>query len=201
MRGHCPDSNVDILAFTDTHGDEALESLQEPARQADIAICAGDITTMGHDIDTILESIDNLPCQTYVIPGNHEDPQALKNMSLLLDNITYLHQQILDVNNYHLLGYGGEGFSFITEAFETFVTNTPIPQNNIILVTHQPPHNTALDKVNGRHTGNNSFRKFIDAHNVILSLSGHIHENFEVTDTVDNVKYMNPGPNGLLLTV
>jgi Icc-related predicted phosphoesterase len=193
---------MDILAFTDIHGDhQRIADLKEAAQHADIAICAGDITIGGHDIESIVDALSNLPCDVYLIHGNHEDPQTLQNLSLITDGVSYIHKQIIDLDDHHLIGYGGEGFSFTTDDFEAFIQNTPIPNNNIILVTHQPPHNTAVDKVRGRQAGNNSFRTFIDAHPVILSLSGHLHENFGVQDTVNDVTYMNPGPEGVILSV
>ncbi len=193
---------MDILAFTDIHGDhQRIADLKESAQHADIAICAGDITMGGHDIESIVAALSDLACDVYLVHGNHEEPQTLRNLSLITDGVSYIHKQVIDLDDHHLIGYGGEGFSFTTNDFDNFIQNTPIPNTNIILVTHQPPHNTAVDKVRGRQAGNNSFRTFIDAHPVILSLSGHLHENFGVQDTVNDVTYMNPGPEGIILSV
>ena len=191
-----------ILTFTDIHGDhDQLDALQSQAEHADITICAGDITTAGHDITSLVEHLNDFPTPVYVIHGNHDDEQELRNLTLLHDNTTMLHKQLIDLKDHHLLGYGGEGFTFTTDDFESFIKHTDLPTDNIILITHQPPHNTELDKQNAQHTGNNSFRKFIDAHPVTLSISGHMHENFGVDDHINTTHCINPGPTGILLTV
>lgn len=193
---------MDILAFTDIHGDQAtLDNLRRQAAHADIAICAGDMTMHGREAEHIISELDAFLCPVYIIHGNHDDPQTLTNLSLLADNVTYIHKQIIDLQTYHLIGHGGEGFSFTSDDFESFIQNTPLPQRNIILTTHQPPHNTALDQKAGRSTGNNSYRKFIDAHQPRLHIAGHMHENFNATDTVNNTQCVNPGPNGVILSV
>jgi Icc-related predicted phosphoesterase len=191
-----------ILAFTDIHGDhDQLTNLKRKAEHADITICAGDITNYGHDLTSMINDLNSFPTPVYTIHGNHDGKQELTNLCLTHNNVTMLHKQLIDTETHHLIGYGGEGFSFTTDDFESFIKHTDLPNDNIILITHQPPHNTELDKQNAQHTGNNSFRKFIDAHPVTLSISGHMHENFGVDDHINTTHCINPGPTGILLTV
>lgn len=193
---------MDVLAFTDVHGDDhALRALHDKSRHADIGICAGDLTMYGDNTDGIVEQLADFHCPVYIIHGNHDDAQTLHNLCLIHENLSFLHKQVIDVDDHHLIGYGGEGFSFETDGFESFIQHAPIPTDNIILVTHQPPYDTALDKQGTRHTGNNSFRKFIDAHTVRLSIAGHMHENFDVHDDINDTQYVNPGPKGIILSL
>src|SRR5205823_2254343 len=46
-----------------------------------------------------------------------------------------------------------------------------------VYVCHTPPYNTPLDQMHGgRHVGSPGLRAFIEAHNPLLTLHGHIHE-------------------------
>lgn len=46
-----------------------------------------------------------------------------------------------------------------------------------IYVCHAPPHNTMLDRLRNRHMGSKALRAFIEQHQPLLTLHGHIHES------------------------
>lgn len=192
-----------ILAFVDLHSSiKHLEQLEKKAKQEkpDIIICAGDFTMFEKNMETILNRIAKLG-KTYLIPGNHEDPELTEQLCNK-HGINYIHHKIIKINEITLIGWGGEGFSQKSNAFERFVqTNTKKLTGKIILITHAPPYNTKLDTINQQHSGNKSFTKFIEEHPTTLAISGHFHENKNKTDRQKNTKLINPGPEGEIITI
>ena len=65
--------------------------------------------------------------------------------------------------------------------------------NNLILITHQPPYDTGMDKITaGISTGSKNIRAFIEEHQPLVALSGHIHESY-ATGKLGKTVLMNPG--------
>lgn len=191
-----------LLAFTDTHGEKRLYAdLKEKSRGADIAVCCGDFTEYGEDIQQHFDFLESLHSPVLLIHGNHESEQVVRNLEYSAENVSFIHRRIYEEEQYAFIGYGGLGFDFKTSDFESFIKETTLPNKELILVTHQPPHRTALDYPYDSHVGNNSFRKFCDAHGVTLCLSGHIHECFGMSDESNGVEYLNPGPEGVILSL
>lgn len=191
-----------LLLFGDTHGLDTYPELQEKSRHTDLAVCVGDITRGGADIIPIVEKLNQLETEVLIVHGNHERKSTMKKLCEDKENVTFIHKKIEKRKNYSFIGFGGEGFTFRSEEFETFIKNQDLSKHpRKILVTHQPPRYTAIDKVRNRHVGNNSYRKFIDANHPVLSVAGHIHENEGVTDTIRKTTVLNPGPKGYLITL
>jgi hypothetical protein len=66
--------------------------------------------------------------------------------------------------------------------------------NSIVLVTHQPPFETAVDKfTEGKHTGSLALRRFIEEAQPILAVSGHMHQARGI-DKIGKTHLVNPGP-------
>ena len=71
-----------------------------------------------------------------------------------------------------------------------------------VLVFHQPPFGTKLDKISEvGHVGNKSMTKIIKSIKPILSVSGHIHETFNITDKIGKTILINPGPEGRIISI
>jgi uncharacterized protein len=52
---------------------------------------------------------------------------------------------------------------------------------NTIYVFHSPPINTSLDLIyNFTHVGSKAIRRFIEQNNILIALSGHVHETVEM---------------------
>lgn len=51
-----------------------------------------------------------------------------------------------------------------------------------IYVCHTPPYNTGLDAMRTRHVGSRALRAFIEQHQPLLTLHGHIHEAPQISD-------------------
>ncbi len=193
-----------IFAFVDVHGSSsALRSLKSKIKKSkpDLVICAGDFTLFEHDLQKILKKIDSFNVPVFLIHGNHESAKLVKSLCSKSKNIKFVHKKIVPFQNFLVLGWGGGGFSFTDKEFEKFIKPNKLKLKNkkIILITHAPPYNTKVDYLaNSRmHAGNKSFTNFIKSNkNIVLAVSGHLHETKDKQDKINNAIISNPGPFG-----
>lgn len=196
-----------LLISADIHGRKrSVDLLKEKAKaeDVDLIISAGDMTIFEQELEIILEDLNSIGIPVIIIPGNHESPEVLKELSAKFENLIYLHKATFEFNDYFFVGYGNPGFALIEPEFEQFAANIKkvLKEKKIILITHGPPYSTKLDYLEGNHVGCKSITKFIKEHdNVIIAVSGHIHENFGVKDKMGKTKLINPGPNGEVIEV
>ena len=69
----------------------------------------------------------------------------------------------------------------------------------IVLLTHGPPFNTKLDKLEVGHVGSVDYRKFIERIHPKLAISGHLHETVGKVDKIGSTKCINPGWDGMVI--
>lgn len=215
-----------LLAFVDLHGDpKSLRKIADSSKKADIIVCAGDLTVFGRQYRDILEALNSLGKPVFVIAGNHETDELLKQAAFGLMNIIPIDKRIIEFGNYILIGYGGGGFSLVDERFEkitkVFKDRLKKLQNaqkkeikaqlddksrkearkKIILVTHQPPYGTDVDLIHGQHAGCKSFTHFIREVQPILAIAGHLHETAGKKDKIGKTIVINPGWQGVILEI
>lgn len=192
-----------ILAFVDTHGNKTiLKKLIEKADQADLLICAGDISNWGKQIKELLEPFEKLNIPLLIIPGNHETPDLLQRNLKNFQNVIPFHRAIYQLNEYVFIGYGGGGFSEEDKDFESFIKKikSELKDKKIILITHAPPFGTKLDSLTGLgHKGCESYTKFIVDYQPLIHICGHLHETANKADKIKNTTVINPGPAGKLI--
>ena len=196
-----------IFAFGDVHGNmEHKKNIEKSINKynPDLLICVGDITIFESNIEKEVEFLGSLKKKVLLIPGNHEEDEILFVMSSLYKNIFYLHRNHFRVSDIIFIGYGKGGFSVKDSGFEKYAQDAQHlikDDDKVVLVTHGPPYGTKLDLLAGEHVGNKSYRKFIDKHNVILGLSGHLHENSGIEDELGKKILANPGPLGKIFYI
>lgn len=196
-----------ILAFVDTHGSsEAVRKIMEKAvrEKVDIIICAGDVSVFEHNLEQILKRLDSLGKSVLIIPGNHESEARLKDTCKKFKNIVYMHKGMLRIKEYVFLGFAGNGFSETDQEFRKWgekVKDEITKKDKVILITHAPPHKTNLDRIMGSHCGNKDIRKFIEKVDILLAISGHLHENAGKEDMIKKTMVVNPGPYGKIYVV
>jgi len=195
-----------ILFFADTHGDrKALTNLKNKAKEADHVVCLGDFTIMESEIDEVMKQLNEFNKPVLLIHGNHEDDFRVRDLAENYQNITFLHKGAYELENHLFLGYGGDGFSTNDPEFENVAEKffkKEIKENKkIIFLTHGPPHGTEIDKINGAHSGNKSYRKFIDEVKPHLAISGHLHENAGKHQKIGRTFILNPGKNGAIINI
>ena len=197
-----------ILCFADIHESltsrrkiEALIKKEKP----DVIVCAGDFTVFEQHLEQMMDWMHKLPTIVALINGNHEEEAVVKKMSSHRQNILFLPKKPTRVNGVLFVGAGGGGFDVVDRAFEQYVRDIePLIKGTekVVLVTHGPPQGCKLDYLYREHVGNKSYTNFIKKHNnVVLAISGHLHENFEKEDTINKARAINPGPNGKIVTI
>lgn len=199
-----------ILAFVDMHGSlKALKKLVEKIKKhkPKVIVCAGDISIFEQKLDYFIERLGNFNIPFLIIPGNHESGEMLSKACNKSRDAYYLHRQIYDkVQGYLFIGNGGGGFSDrddkfdkISKKFEKEINKNK--NKKIILVVHQPPYGTKLDKIGGNYVGNKSYKNFLKKKQIDLVICGHLHENAGKKDKMGKTFLINPGPYGKILEI
>ncbi|MBN2420828.1 metallophosphoesterase [Candidatus Woesearchaeota archaeon] len=195
-----------ILAFADTHGDmSALERIREDVKKKDVdlVICAGDFTFFEQHIEIMIKKLSELGTDVLLIHGNHEYDEVVEVICKKYKNIYFMHNKMKRIGKYVFIGHGGGGFYLRDSEFvnEMDKISKKIEKNDeIILLTHAPPFGTKIDAVPPYgHVGNKDYREFIEKNNIILAVSGHIHEGFGKEDKIGKAKVISPGFKGKIV--
>lgn len=201
-----------ILAFTDLHGEPKYISKlidKIKSQKPEVIVCAGDISNFSYGLKSILKKFDlNIPF--LIIPGNHETPEEIKVYGREVKSLKDIHLKHFIIGSYFFLGCGGGGFTEHHAEFEQSekkfaeaIKKLKVQDHKykIILVTHQPPYKTKLDKIYGEYSGSKSIRKFIEKFQPSLCISGHIHENEGKEDEIGETIIINPGPEGKIIEI
>jgi uncharacterized protein len=194
-----------VLAFTDIHSKKKYFDIikkKTKKHNPDLLICSGDITYFGLKTEMMIKLLDSLDKTVLVIHGNEDDSDKIKILCSKSKNLKYLHKKSFSYGDYLFLGYGGLGFSQFSKDLENFMLKNNIKNKKIVLITHQPPFETKLDKIPYfEHVGNESITKVIKKIKPILGISGHIHETFRKKDKIGKTLIVNPGEEGMILNI
>lgn len=200
-----------ILFFGDIHGSKThLNRILEKSREADVLVCIGDLTVFEHDLEMILRQLNSTGKPLLTVHGNHESSSSMAAASVGLKNTHFIHKTHHIIDDVIFFGYGGGGFAIMDNKFDIVadlfikdLKNLEKKNNKsykIILITHAPPHHTALDYL-GENVGCKNFRKFIEHNQPVIAVSGHIHETFGFQDKILNTLLINPGPDGRIISI
>lgn len=194
-----------ILAFVDVHGNHsAVKDIKKKAEKADILVGAGDFSIFERGLANILCELNKLNKPVLIVPGNHETETGLKKAGLLFKNIHYIHKKRFKFGGIIFLGYGGGGFSLRDPDFERFAKKSGKglkKKDNVVLITHAPPHGTKLDRINKEYHGNKSITNFIKKVDLNLVVCGHLHENAGKKDKIGKTVLINPGAHGKIVEI
>jgi Icc-related predicted phosphoesterase len=193
-----------LLSLPDIHGDIAnIGELTDELASADLALLVGDITHFGGEPEArrIVDAIRQVNPQVLAVAGNCDYPEV---EDYLCREGLSLHRRAVLVEGIEFLGVGsslpcpGRTPNEISDAdFERYLEEAGagvLPGAPMILVAHQPPSGTINDLASmGDHVGSKAVRSFVEAHQPLLCLTGHIHEGIGI-DTLGNTKVVNPGP-------
>ena len=143
----------------------------------------------------------------FIIPGNHESEESLKEVSSKYKNIFYINKKIKVFKDYVLVGIEGNGFAKKDIEFERIAKAMSLKINSLkkkkkfIFVSHAPPFKTELDIIGKTHVGNQSVSLFIKKTKPIIAVSGHIHETSGTTSKLGNTIIVNPGRKGIIFDI
>jgi len=195
-----------ILAFADIHAsDWAIGALanQIKKHKPDLAINVGDFSIFEEGLETTLDKLDMLGVPIITIHGNHETDAIVEYVCRKSKNLMYMHESAKEIDGITFIAWGGGGFSKVEPMFEDFAKSIKNLKKPAVLITHAPIYKTKADKLHsGEHVGCKSFRSFVEKHKeIVLALSGHIHDSFYTQDKVNNTIVINPGPTGTIIEI
>ena len=193
-----------IVGLTDIHGDtQRLAAMGSVLTEADVVVLAGDLTHFGRERDAaaVIDVVRQHNARVLAVPGNCDHPEVER----------YLHREGVSIHagsavidGVAFVGLGGslpclghtpneftEGklADRLDQAVAGLGDDAPM-----ILVSHQPPLNTANDLASiGRHVGSRAVRRFIEQRQPWVCFTGHIHEAAGI-DTIGQTQIINPGP-------
>ncbi len=193
-----------ILSFVDLHGSiKSMRELKKKAKQADVIVCAGDLSIFGSELDVLMMELDKIGKKVLIVHGNHEFEEEISVICKIMKNCEFIHKKVVEYKGVSFIGWGGGGFSLVDKEFEKFAKKIKkkIEGKKTVLITHAPPYDTKLDFIYKEHHGNKSIKKFIDTNQPKLAVSGHLHETAGKKDKVKKSIVINPGPSGVVSQV
>ncbi len=191
-----------ILVLSDIHGAiDMLDKLDNEFEKADVVIMAGDFAQFNNipSGEPTLKHLLQKHERIYSVCGNCDEPSFLETLD---DYDVCVQKSIVFTEGLAFSGSGG-ALRFTgatpyeredTELIEDLkLVKELIEKDNVILLIHQPPFNTKLDVITtGAHVGSQLAREFIEEHQPLVVVSGHIHESFAI-DTLGRTTLINPG--------
>jgi len=190
------------IGLGDIHNNISMLEHIPDIEKVDGIIIHGDITNGGvlAQAKSMISQVLSKKIPVYAQPGNMDGAGILDYLD---STTTLLHRKGYELSPG--IGIMGVGMStptpfntpgeFSDEQIgrwleETWKTINHYPHT--IVVTHDPPYNTHLDKTSGRHVGSRSVASFIKKYQPDILLCGHIHES-KGKDYIGKTKAVNPG--------
>lgn len=201
------DKSIKVLIFSDGHGKrEKLQALENKMANYDLLLFAGDFTKFNAP-ETGKPYLDEiLACKKpfFSVLGNCDYPELLnatRERKCSVDACVKQYGELFITGS-----GGGSKFTGTTpnersdeELVSDFVKAEKKIQahelnpNALIVISHNPPHQTTLDTVpGGFHVGSKLIREFIETYQPLLHISGHIHESIGI-DKIGKTVLVNPG--------
>lgn len=195
-----------LLIISDLHaGISEIEKLAPELQSADLVLCAGDFAKFGAP-DTSLPTLKALLKQTedvFAVCGNCDKPSfkaELESADISVEGTTVFRDGLC------FCGAGG-GLKFTGEtpnerdeddlmsdlnSIRDLAAGKTFP--NSILIIHQPPFGTGLDKVAPEvHVGSKAVTELVKSLQPLMLISGHIHESASI-ENIGSTVAINPGP-------
>lgn len=201
-----------LLILSDIHGDfSKATKIEEEFKKADAVLFAGDFSKLFKTetglpiLNEVMEKNENL----FAVLGNCDAPELLKELE---KKDVSVQGDLIFRDGLFFAGAGGalkftgdtanerdeddlmSDLQVVRNRFAEYQDNeNPGRWNNLILIVHQPPKDTKLDKITaGIHVGSPALTEFIKEYQPLLLVSGHIHESAAI-DTLENTVMINPG--------
>lgn len=195
-----------IVGLSDIHGGKnTILGMADILAMADVVVLAGDITHFGKEAQAreLLKPLLDHAQKVLAVSGNCDYPEVdicLESTGINLHARASVHQEVCFV------GLGGSLITpfhtpkeFTENEIRGFLKNgfSRIPQGlPVVLVSHQPPINTACDRItSGEHVGSHAVREFIEIYRPSVCICGHIHESRNI-DKINDTWIINPGMLG-----
>jgi len=198
---------MDLVVVSDFHGEvEAARGVVTLVEEhgIDAIVVCGDITHAGteEDAEYLLNTLLDATPNVLYVSGNFDPPEMMTGVTG--SKAICLHGRSHSIGAYTFVGVSCSTpapffspSSISDEEIEATLNRalSSIGQRGkLILVSHDPPNSTSLDKTNrGSNVGSKSIKEFILREKPILAACGHIHESPGV-DKINSTVAVNPGP-------
>jgi hypothetical protein len=197
------------MVISDIHGKmEMVGRLMLETPGIDCILAAGDLTNFGGYAEAarVMDPILAAKIPVMAVAGNCDTEDVEEYLE---DKKIHVGRHGLRLGGFVFIGVGGSLpcpkitphecgdnvlETLLCKAFsqiEEMPTSEQV--SSLIVISHQPAFGTQVDFVGGCYTGSSAIRKFIETHQPILAVSGHIHEAFG-TDRIGRTTLINPGP-------
>lgn len=192
-----------IIAAGDIHMNPGDVATIPDIGSADFIIITGDITNYGScsDAAEVLNSLRAINSSILAVSGNLDQPDVERYLEDIGISLHGRGRMLAD--GLGIMGLGGSNYTpfrtpneFSEEELAGFLAAGFVQvegANDFILVSHPPPLGTKTDMLtDGTHVGSKAVRRFIEAKQPHLCLTGHIHES-RGTDYIGRTLVLNPG--------
>ncbi len=199
MRGR----RMKLVTISDLHGSTTgFYELASQEGDADWLFISGDITHFGgpREAADLIAELRLLFPNILAVPGNCDHPDTVEYLRRQGMN---LHGEGRVLDGVGVIGAGGGLFAgghtlleLGEEAFEDLLKGAlkQVPDGvPFLMLVHNPPYGTQLDRVHRGHVGSRAIRQLIETHHPLVCFSGHIHEATG-TDRLNGTLLANPGP-------
>lgn len=205
-----------ILAFTDPHGGvSAARSVacKALAERPDVVVCAGDLTFFGQCDPLFFDELASMGSEVYCIPGNHDTAEMMRELGEKYPFLVDVSFQAREVEGVIIAGVPGNDLAFwpgaskqdgdvLKLAIDLWGSlNSAKPQ---VFLAHYPPSGTAIagtSQPTPDSGGSRVVRRIVETLKPALVVSGHYHQDFEKTTEIGDIQCVNPGPNGMTITI
>lgn len=191
-----------MLLISDGHGAiDNLKAIKNIASEVDAVLFAGDFAAFNKAETGLpfLKELKTIHKNVYSVLGNCDEPSFIEE---LIKNNINVQASKQHFKEFTIMGSGGASkFTGATpnertdEDLAKDITNSYEKNEceNLIIITHNPPHGVKVDKVAPLiHVGSKLIRKFIENAQPIIAISGHIHEAYGI-DAIGKTVIVNPG--------
>jgi len=191
------------IAVGDLHGEAAQVGRIPDIGGAGGVLISGDITNRGTGAEAarILDTVARFNQRIYAQIGNMDTGDV---EDLLEARGINVHARVVDLGSgVSLLGMGystptpfGTPSEVGDKQLEAWLANAvdrDTDPKRLIFMPHNPPFDTFTDRVRtGQPVGSLAVRRFIEAHQPAVCVTGHIHESTAV-DRLGDTRIVNPG--------
>jgi Icc-related predicted phosphoesterase len=166
-----------------------------------VVIGAGDFASVHRGLAETIEALSAIETPTFLVPGNNETEEALREACRDWPAATVLHGGGAERDGVALFGLGAGvpvtpwDWSFDLDEEQAGRMLADCPQG-AVLISHSPPHGHCDVSGAGEHLGSTAVFEAIESKRPRLVLCGHIHESWGKRSRVGDTEVINLGPGG-----
>lgn len=193
------------LAFSDLHVDlDAARSLVERSGAFDVVIGAGDFASVHEGLDDAIDALAAIDTPTFLVPGNNETEDALREAAKGWEAATVLHGGSAELDRVTFFGLGAGipttpwdwSFDLDDDAAAEQLAEVP---DDAVLILHSPPRGRSDRDGSGNELGSPAIAAAIEDRRPRLAVCGHIHDSWGCESAIGSTPVHNLGPAGVEL--